>query len=117
MDQNQVSPTPRRTVGHGNAPWALRRIGHPTAANPIYRHRVRTPAARPYPFSLAEAVGRLEKAIHDAPDDHRLYASLGELYLFEVNWISRSLEMFERAAQLAPTRLDYQWRALRSVSQ
>jgi tetratricopeptide (TPR) repeat protein len=88
----------------------LRRIGHPNATNPIYRGRVRTPPARPYPFSLAEAVGRLEQAIHDAPDDHRLYAALGELYLFEVNWISRSLEMFERAARLAPTRLDYQWR-------
>jgi hypothetical protein len=30
--------------------------------------------------------------------------------LFEVNWISRSLEMFDRAAAIAPERLDYQWR-------
>ena len=27
-----------------------------------------------------------------------------------MNWISRSLEMFERAAAIAPDRLDYQWR-------
>ena len=52
----------------------------------------------------------LERAIQERPGDDRPYAALGELYLFEVNWISRSLEMFERAARLAPGRLDYQWR-------
>ena len=66
--------------------------------------------ARPYPFLLAGAVAERERAIRARPTDARLYASLGELYLFEVNWISRSLEMFERAAAIAPDRLDYQWR-------
>jgi tetratricopeptide (TPR) repeat protein len=89
---------------------ALRQMGHPNAGNPVYRHRVRTPPAMPYPFSLGAAVARLEEAIRQRPTDDRLYASLGELYLFEMNWISRSLEMFERAAELAPGRLDYQWR-------
>ena len=83
---------------------------HPTATNPIYRGRVRTPPGRPYPFSLGGAVGALEQAIREHPGDDRPYAALGELYLFEVGWISRSLEMFERAARLAPDRLDYQWR-------
>ena len=89
---------------------ALRHIGHPNARNAIYRGRVRTPAARPYPFSLAGAVAEQERAIQGRPTDDQVYASLGELYLFEVNWISRSLEMFERAATIAPDRLDYQWR-------
>ena len=89
---------------------ALRQMGQPNARNPIYRGRVRTPPARAYPFSLADAVAAQERAIRERPTDDRLYASLGELYLFEVNWISRSLEMFERAAALAPDRLDYQWR-------
>lgn len=89
---------------------ALRQIGQPNAQNPIYRDRVRTPAARPYPFSLAGAVADQERVIRERPNDDRLYASAGELYLFEVNWISRSLEMFERAAAIAPDRLDYQWR-------
>jgi len=88
----------------------LRQLGHPNATNPIYRGRVRTPPGRPYPFSLGGAVGALEQAIREHPSDDRPYAALGELYLFEVSWISRSLEMFERAARLAPDRLDYQWR-------
>jgi tetratricopeptide (TPR) repeat protein len=88
----------------------LRQLGQPNAQNPIYRGRVRTPPARVYPFSLGRAVAELEKAIRERPDDDRRYVALGELYLFEVNWISRSLEMFERAATLAPDRLDYQWR-------
>jgi tetratricopeptide (TPR) repeat protein len=88
----------------------LRQLEQPNATNPIYRGRVRTPPARPYPFLLAGAVAALEQAIREHPSDDRHYAALGELYLFEVNWISRSLEMFERAARLAPDRLDYQWR-------
>jgi tetratricopeptide (TPR) repeat protein len=89
---------------------ALRQIGQPNAMSPIYGSRVRTPGARPYPFSLAAAVTAQERAIRERPDDDRAYASAGELYLFEVNWISRSLEMFERAATIAPDRLEYQWR-------
>jgi hypothetical protein len=89
---------------------ALRQIAQPNAQNPIYRGRVRTPAARAYPFSLAGAVAERERAIRERPADDRPYVAAGDLYLFEVNWISRSLEMFERAAAIAPERLDYQWR-------
>jgi hypothetical protein len=88
----------------------LRQLGHPNAEHPIYLRRVRTPPAPSYPFSLGGAVAELEQAIRERPSDDRRYAALGDLYLFEVNWISRSLEMFERAAMLAPDRLDYQWR-------
>jgi hypothetical protein len=88
---------------------ALRRIGQPNAQNPIYQNRVRTAAPHPYPFSLVGAVAEQERAIRERPGDARPYASAGELYLFEVNWISRSLEMFERAAAIASDRLDYQW--------
>jgi len=88
----------------------LRQLGHPNAEHPIYLRRVRTPPPPPYPFSLGRAVAELEQAIQERPGDDRRYAALGELYLFEVNWISRSLEMFERAAMLTPDRLDYQWR-------
>jgi TLP18.3/Psb32/MOLO-1 phosphatase superfamily protein/tetratricopeptide repeat protein len=88
----------------------LRRIGQPNAQNPIYQNRVRTPVPHPYPFSLAGAVAEQERAIRERSGDDRPYAVTGELYLFEVNWISRSLELFERAAAIAPDRLDYQWR-------
>jgi len=89
---------------------ALREVGQPNARNPIYRRRVRTPLAPTYPFSLTEVLAERERAIRERPNDDRRYAAAGELYLFEVNWISRSLEMFERAAAIAPERLDYQWR-------
>jgi tetratricopeptide (TPR) repeat protein len=89
---------------------ALRQIGQPNARNAIYRGRARTPAGPAYPFPLTGTVAEQERAIQERPTDDHLYASLGELYLFEVNWISRSLAMFERAATLAPDRLDYQWR-------
>jgi len=89
---------------------ALRRIGHPNAQSPIYRDRVRTPGPPPYPFSLAGTVAEQERAIRERPDDDRPYAAAGDLYLFEVDWLSRSIAMFERAAALAPDRLDYQWR-------
>lgn len=97
---------------YGDLPFlpALRRIGQPNAQNPIYQNRVRTAVPRPYPFSLAGAVAEQERASRERPGDDRPYAAAGELYLFEVNWISRSLEMFERAAAIAPDRLDYQWR-------
>ena len=89
---------------------ALREVGQPNARNPIYRRRVRTPPAPTYPFLLTGVLVERERAIREHPNDDRRYAAAGELYLFEVNWISRSLEMFERAAAIAPERLDYQWR-------
>ncbi len=88
----------------------LRRLGQPNADRPIYRGRVHTPTPPPYPFSLSAAVSEAAQAIREHPNDARRYAALGELYLFETNWISRSLEMFERAAALAPDRAEYQWR-------
>ena len=89
---------------------ALRGMGQPNAGSPIYRRRARTPAAPAYPFSLTGVLAAREQAMRERPEDDRRYAAVGELYLFEVNWISRSLEMFERAAAMAPQRLDYQWR-------
>lgn len=88
----------------------LRRMRQPNANKPIYRGRVATPSPEPYPFSLEMRVHDLERRIQKDPKNSRLYAELGDLYLFEVDWISRSLELFERAAALAPDRLDYRWR-------
>jgi len=81
---------------------ALQRLGYVNAYQPVYGSRVGIPTAKPYPFPLRSAVAELEKRIAENPNDDRLCAELGGLYLFEMNWISRSLEMFERAAKLAP---------------
>jgi tetratricopeptide (TPR) repeat protein len=88
----------------------LVRMGYTNAYAPVFARRVDVPPARPYPFSLKAAVAELEKAIADHPTDDRLYASLGELYLFEMSWVSRSLEMFERASRLSPENQQYRWR-------
>jgi hypothetical protein len=38
------------------------------------------------------------------------YAELADLYLFEMNWQTRALELYEKAAALAPEELAYRWR-------
>jgi tetratricopeptide (TPR) repeat protein len=89
---------------------ALRETRHPNASQPVYAGRVPTPAPPAYPFSLGDALRDLEeKAGHD-PDGARGYARIGELYLFEMNWITEAIRMFEEAARRDPRRPEYHWR-------
>lgn len=89
---------------------ALRQTRQPHADHPIYNRRVRTPEVPPYPVSLEKTVAQLEERIRNDPTDAQLYAALGDVYFFEMNWLSRTLEMYETAARLAPDRLEYRWR-------
>ena len=89
---------------------ALREDAHPNADHPIYSARVATPPPIPYPFSLAKAVSDLAERAQSDRDDPEWPARLGEIYLFEVNWLSKAIESFEAAARLAPDRLEYRWR-------
>jgi tetratricopeptide (TPR) repeat protein len=89
---------------------ALRAAKFPTADRPIYRHRVRTPPLNLTPFSLENTIGLLENKIRSNPKDDKLYAELGEIYLFEINWITKAIEAFAKATSLAPARMDYHWR-------
>ena len=89
---------------------ALREAKHPHAERPIYRGRVVTPPPLPYPFSLAKTVTELGDRIRRDEDKPEWHARLGEVYLFEINWIPRAIECFETAARLAPDRTDYRWR-------
>jgi hypothetical protein len=89
---------------------ALREAKHPHAERPIYRGRVVTPPPLPYPFSLAKTVTELGDRIRRDEDKPEWHARLGEIYLFEINWIPRAIECFETAARLAPDRTDYRWR-------
>jgi len=82
----------------------------PNAHQPIYKKRVPTPPAIPYPFSLVERVEDLERKIQSDPHDDRAYAELGEVYLFEIGWTKKALDMFEKAANLNPQRIEYRWR-------
>ncbi len=85
-------------------------MGQPNAVKPLYRDRVRTPKPASYPYPLVPTVRDLERKIQSDSKNPIWFAQLGELYLFEINWVTKALEMFEQAAALAPQKLDYRWR-------
>jgi hypothetical protein len=89
---------------------ALRAQRVPNLDQAVYGTHVGTPAVRAYPFSLAEAVQAGEAKIRAAPVVAANYAELADLYFFEMNWLTRALDLYERAAALAPEDLAYRWR-------
>ena len=91
---------------------ALRAVNVPNMDYSIYGDHVGTPALTPYPFSLADAVRTLQERIQSAPQDAANHAALGDLYLFETNWLSKAIASYETAAALAPGDLKYRWRLM-----
>jgi TPM domain len=89
---------------------ALRPQYGPGMESTIYGTHVRTPTPPAYPFALGEAVRAGEAKILAAPGAADNYAELADLYLFEMNWLTRALELYEKAAALAPENLAYRWR-------
>lgn len=89
---------------------ALREHGHPNADKPIYRGRASTPRPLRYPFSLIDAVTDLERRARADAQNPEWPARLGEIYIFEIDWLSKAIESFETASRLAPERLEYRWR-------
>jgi hypothetical protein len=89
---------------------ALRGQHAPNMDQAVYGNHVGSPAVRDYPFSLAEAVRAGEAKIRAAPAVAANYAELADLYFFEMNWLTRALDLYERAAALAPEELAYRWR-------
>jgi len=82
----------------------------PNMQSTIYGSHVRTPALPAYPFALSDAVRAGEARILAAPGVATSYADLADLYLFEMNWQTRALELYEKASALAPEELAYRWR-------
>jgi hypothetical protein len=76
----------------------------------IYGTHARTPTSPAYPFALSDAVQAGEAKILAAPGAADNYAELADLYLFEINWLTRALELYEKASALAPEDLAYRWR-------
>jgi tetratricopeptide (TPR) repeat protein len=91
---------------------SLRALHLPNMDRTIYGDHTRTPALREYPFSLALAVQAYDDKIRAAPSDAANYAALGDLYLFEMNWLTKAIELYEKAAALSPTELSYRWRLM-----
>lgn len=90
----------------------LRALHLPHMDYAIYGYHVPTPRRRKYPFALARELKTVEGRIHAAPDDPANYAALGDLYLFEMNWITRAIPAYEKAEKLAPNELKYRWRLM-----
>lgn len=90
----------------------LQALAMPHMEGAIYDDHVGTPPRRAYPFALAQAVKTLEDQIRTAPNDAANHAALGDLYLFEVNWITRAITCYETAQALAPSELKYRWRLM-----
>ena len=90
----------------------LRALKLPNMTGAIYAGYARAPAPPAYPYALADAVKSAQEKIRAAPNDAAGYAALGDLYLFEMNWITRAIAQYEKASALAPGDLAYHWRLM-----
>jgi hypothetical protein len=88
----------------------LRALHVPNVERTIYGDHAHTPVRAAYPFSLAAAVQASEDRIREVPGDAANYAALGDLYLFEMNWLTQSIAMYQKAEALAPQEPKYHWR-------
>lgn len=88
----------------------LRALNLPHMERAIYEGHVGTPALAPYPSSLSRAIESIEAKIGAVPQHAANYADLGDIYLFEANWISRAIAAYEQASALAPDEPTYRWR-------
>ena len=101
-------------VKYGDNPFLpqLQKLAMPHMEGAIYDGHVGTPLRRVYPFKLAQAVKTAEDQIVAAPNDAANYAALGDLYLFEMDWITKAITSYEKAQALAPYELKYRWRLM-----
>lgn len=89
---------------------ALRSEHLPNMEYAVYGNHVGTPKPSAYPFALTAAVWEGEARIRAAPAVAANYAELAELYLFEMNWLTPAVDLYEKAAALSPDELTYHWR-------
>jgi hypothetical protein len=91
---------------------ALRALSAPNMDHAIYGEHVGTPALPAYPYSLAAAIQIQEDRIRETPREAANHAALGDLYLFESNWLSKAIASYEKASTLNPAELAYRWRLM-----
>jgi hypothetical protein len=89
---------------------ALHTLNAPNVEHTIYGDHAHGPSLLAYPFSLEAAMNAYEDKIREAPGNAASYAALGDLYLFEINWLAKSISLYEKAKALAPNELSYRWR-------
>ena len=91
---------------------ALRELHLPNMERAIYGDHTHTPALPAYPHSLASEITAREDKISAAPQNAAAHAALGDLYLFEMNWLTKAIASYEKAVALAPNELAYHWRLM-----
>ena len=91
---------------------ALRAQHVPNMEGAVYGNHAHTPRPSEYPFALGAALQEGEAKIREAPTAAANYAELGDLYLFEMNWLTPAVELYEKAAALSPDELEYHWRLM-----
>lgn len=89
---------------------ALRSEHVPNMDGAVYGDHVRTPKPSKYPFALTAAVQGGDARIGAAPSVAANYAGLADLYIFEMNWLTPAVDLYEKAAVLSPEELAYRWR-------
>ena len=90
----------------------LRDLKLPHMERAIYGEHVGTPELPSDPTSLSALIHSLEVKVQAEPSAAANYAALGDVYLFEVNWISKAIHYYERASSAAPAELSYHWRLM-----
>ena len=102
------------TVKYADNPFVnqLRELALPGIEQTIYGSHVATPALPQYPFDLGKRVEELQVQAAEHPRDPVVRAALGDLYLFEMNWITQAIGWYEQARALAPGDLTYRWRLM-----
>jgi hypothetical protein len=76
----------------------------------VFGTHVGTPKPPVYPYALEQTLLTGEEKIRSSPASAQSYAELADLYLFEMNWLTRAVELYEKASALAPQELAYRWR-------
>jgi len=72
----------------------LRTLKLPHMERAIYDGHVGTAPLSSYPSSLSAAIQALEDKTRAAPHEAANYAALGDVYLFEANWISKAIAAY-----------------------
>ncbi len=90
----------------------LRALKMPHMERTIYGEHLTTPSPPADPNSLDALIRAREDQAGAAPQSAAAFAALGDIYLFESNWISKAIASYEKASALAPDELAYRWRLM-----
>jgi tetratricopeptide (TPR) repeat protein len=90
----------------------LRSLNLPHMERTVYGNHVGTPPATSAGTSPSALLQSLEARVRAEPQAATNYAALGDVYLFEFDWVSKAISYYEAASALAPDENSYHWRLM-----